>query len=226
MAQSESTQQTVEIGVESLSVLVSEAKTTAEAIDDPEWETKHIDDAIIEGEEALYTHDEGADEPNPKHYQAIVCGRKYEFTAINENEAKMEAVERYKQERPNVGIPTEEIMTDVSLRRLIPTQSDGEGNAFMEDGVRVFVDDDNVANGDPYVAVVSETNDKGVPIDTQTITLGTGFESYDDIVHTVERAAKIGQPTTITVHFDRVDIYGLDAQANFEYTIDEDTDNV
>jgi hypothetical protein len=48
------------------------------------------------------------------------------------------------------------------------------------------------ANGDPYIAVVMKTNDKGVPVQKLTITLGTGFESITDIAWSLKQ--RLEQP--------------------------------
>jgi hypothetical protein len=74
------------------------------------------------------------------------------------------------------------------------------------------------ANGDPYVAVAMETNDNGVAIEQTPFTLGTGFESIDDIAaHVQEILAHPGRfDTEIPFLPDRVEIFCIAGSVEFD----------
>ena len=85
------------------------------------------------------------------------------------------------------------------------------------------------ANGDPYVAVVMTTNDEGVPIEKDTITLGTGFESIDDIAGDLKRRLEQPDQFDHDIGFapDRAEIFGIAGSVSFasltqkqEYTVE------
>lgn len=78
------------------------------------------------------------------------------------------------------------------------------------------------ANGDPYIAHVSETAENGVPIQTVSLTLGTGFESIEQIAQHVRRRLAdpdyYGDGDTIPDDFapDQAHVFGLHGHIEFE----------
>lgn len=60
---------------------------------------------------------------------------------------------------------------------------------------------DGIANGDPVIVYSDETN---------AITLGTGFESFEDIRWAIE------QNTDIDLEGVRFDVFGVDGHINFD----------
>ena len=77
------------------------------------------------------------------------------------------------------------------------------------------------ANGDPYIAHVSETAENGVPIQTVSLTLGTGFTSIEEIARHVRRRLAdpdyYGDGDAIPADFtpDRADVFGLHGHISF-----------
>lgn len=73
------------------------------------------------------------------------------------------------------------------------------------------------ANGDPYVAVVMRTNENGVAIEKEAITLGTGFESIDDIAWELKRI--LGNPERhghgIKFVPDRAEVFSIAGTVEF-----------
>jgi len=96
------------------------------------------------------------------------------------------------------------------------------------DSVRRYDSVPTVANGDPYIAHVSETTENGVPTRTVTLTLGTGFTSTDSIARDIQR--RLATPDRFEIDDDipddfdpeRADIFGLHGYVEFD--TDTDTD--
>lgn len=72
-------------------------------------------------------------------------------------------------------------------------------------------------NGDPYVAIVMQTNRKGVAVQQGTLTLGTGFESIDDIAWELKRRLADPERYGHGIEFvpDRADIFGIAGVVDF-----------
>jgi len=89
------------------------------------------------------------------------------------------------------------------------------------DSVKKYDAVPEVANGDPYVAHISETSENGVPIRTVTLTLGTGFTSTDSIARDIQR--RLSSPSHFNISEkipegftpDRADIFGLHGYITF-----------
>jgi hypothetical protein len=73
------------------------------------------------------------------------------------------------------------------------------------------------ANGDPYVAVVMQTNENGAAVQQETLTLGTGFESIDDIAWELKRQLADPERYGHDIEFvpDRADIFGIAGAVDF-----------
>lgn len=77
------------------------------------------------------------------------------------------------------------------------------------------------ANGDPYIAHISETAENGVPVQTVSLTLGTGFESIEGIARHVRRRLAdpgyYGDGDTIPADFDpdQAHVFGLHGHISF-----------
>lgn len=73
------------------------------------------------------------------------------------------------------------------------------------------------ANGDPYIAVVKQTNENGVAIKQETLTLGTGHESIDDIAWELKRQLADPERYGHDIEFvpDQADIFGIAGAVDF-----------
>lgn len=74
--------------------------------------------------------------------------------------------------------------------------------------------EDTVANGDPYMAMLMETNEQGVAIQRRAVSLGTGFTSMDDIASFIRLELRRDEPALdgfrdLSFEVDSVDIFGV-----------------
>jgi hypothetical protein len=74
------------------------------------------------------------------------------------------------------------------------------------------------ANGDPYIALLSRTNNNGVAIERETAILGTGFDSFDDIAAHIQRIIEHPDQHDLDLEFtpDRAEVFGISGTISFE----------
>lgn len=97
------------------------------------------------------------------------------------------------------------------------------------DDTELYAEAPTPANGDPYVAVVMKTNEQGVSIEQETITLGTGFESINDIAWELKQMLEQPDQYDHGIDFvpDRAEVFGIAGSVGFaslthsyEYTVE------
>jgi hypothetical protein len=174
----------------------------------------------MEGNDDL---DESDQDEIPAHYDATFRGREFGVCATSDAEARAKVISRYKDRVPNVGEPTEDMVSEVELTEVrIKSIAYGDPTTLNEgdleeQGITVHADSMKIGNGDPYVAVlIREGSEGGAPAETKPIILGTGYTTYKDIAYGIQVAANSGIPERPEMYFDRADIFGIEASAEFD----------
>lgn len=74
------------------------------------------------------------------------------------------------------------------------------------------------ANGDPYVAVLAQTNGKGVATEREAVTLGTGFTSGDQIAYRLHRMLESPSHYGLEIDFkpDKAELFCIAGTVTFE----------
>lgn len=151
-------------------------------------------------------------------FQAEINGETYCSPADSKQDARLRAANRYKAElsesAPCVGISVEEYATNVDLT---PLRIDFQNPEPFEGVVESEWD---VANGDPYIAVVYRWQDGSNPTDHRTITLGTGFESYKQILYDIARfiqSPEFTQHDPLEFVPTNIEIYSIVGSSSIEY---------
>ena len=152
---------------------------------------------------------------NHRLYAAELDGEQYFVAAPSEQHARLEAASTHKESLclsgPDVGIGVEDFAEYVELSEL----------AISIDDETPYVDGLDVANGDPYLAVVYRTEDgDNVPSERRLLPLGTGFESFRSIVWTVSQivvAPDLFDYDPIEFVPTHVEIYSICGAASFGY---------
>jgi hypothetical protein len=84
-------------------------------------------------------------------------------------------------------------------------------------GTKLYAEAPTPACGDPYVAVVMETDEQNIPINKEAITLGSGFKSIDDIAQHLKRILAYPEQYEHDIEFtpDRAQVFGVTGSVDF-----------
>ena len=151
-----------------------------------------------------------------EHYRLYVAeleGEQYFLGGSSKLDARLEAASTHKEalSGPDVGIGVEEYADHVELSEL----------AISIDDETPYLDGLDVGDGDPYIAVLYRTEEGDhAPSKRRLLTLGTGFESFTEIVRAVARIVMWPEGH----HYDpvefvptHVEIYSICGAASFGY---------
>jgi len=150
-------------------------------------------------------------------YRAEIGIGAYIVSATTELDAKMKAAAKYKESLsgPHIGKSVSDYAKDITLSS-VNINIDSKTN---------FTGVYHKANGDPFIAVFSRTEpEDNAPSEKRVITLGTDFQSFNDIIYTArdiiiapQHSGVMNGKEPLQFAPTRVDIFELSGTASFEY---------
>lgn len=177
-------------------------------------------DAVPTAQKSQPTEPQEEDNLHHRICQGKIGGKTYYTVADSKQNARLNVASKYKTEllesSPSVGISVEEYARDVEITEIAisyDTEKPLGGAVESRWGV---------ANGDPYIAVLYRTEEESViPSKQELLTLGTGFESYREIL--IGIAQRIQKPDLhnndpITFVPTGIEIYSIIGSTSIDYT--------